>query len=86
MCEAPPIKRIPVKSLRFKTFEFGYKAKTKDYEIHIGRNGDEWWWDVEHKGNEIAQSDFAYKTQAQSYSIAKKRAVKALNKWRMNNE
>jgi hypothetical protein len=83
MCEAPPIKNIPRKTFRFKKSEFGYTAMYKDYEIHVGDNGGYWWWDVEYQDSIIAERDqLEYKKDAPTKSIAIKRAVKALNKWR----
>lgn len=76
-----PIRRI---SFRFKESEFGYTAKHKEgYEIHVGCNGDYWWWDVEHNGSIIAERDQQYyKKDAPTKQIAIKRAVIQLNKWR----
>lgn len=84
MCEALPLKRIPRIKFKFKKSEVGYTATYKDYEIHVGANS-YWWWDVEYKGNQIAESDFSYKSDAKTRELAIKRAVKALHKWRMNN-
>lgn len=88
MCEITIINNIPVKSFQFKRTEFGYECKYSYYTIHVERNGNYWWWDVHFKvtiGYPIAESDFAYKTEATTFIQAKKRAIKALNKWRREN-
>ncbi len=88
MCEITTINNIPVKSFRFKRTNFGYEGTHSYYTIHIERIGDYWWWDVHYKvtiGYQIAESDFAYKTDAKTFNQAKRRAIKALNKWRREN-
>ena len=86
MCETLPLKRIKRSSFRFKKYEFGYRATVHGFTIHVGRNGDTWWWDVEKGNNEIAQCDFVYKSDAASYNQAIKRAVRALHKWRIDHD
>lgn len=86
MCEITPLKNIPRRLFRFKPSEFGYTAKHKDYEIHVGGNDGYWWWDVEYKGCIIVERDQqAYKSEAPTKGIAIKRAVIQMNKWRMAN-